>query len=359
MLFPYARLSGIILTLLFLTGTQNPAFSQRRGTLFKSAIDTSYVQDFTRDLTTRFFFSRKYTRFNIRDYDQNQELRYRPNDRLNVGIGINYYFLGLNLGINMPFVNDDDQLYGNTRYIDAQSHIYLPKLVTDLYLQYYKGYYLSNPQNWIDDWNRNQLFPQRGDMRTISTGLNLHYIFNHRRFSYRAAFLQNEWQKKSAGTFLLGGECYLIDVKGDSSLTFPAANTPFLDGIQYNRSFQYSLGANAGYAHTLVYRTNYFLTLSLVTGIGVGASSLQAEPEAEITRAALRLSTTARVAIGYNSARYYAGISVVNLSLRSQLPVNRSTASFNTGNIRINFCRRFPVEPPRLMRRLRKKLTID
>jgi hypothetical protein len=55
--------------------------------------------------------------------------------------------------------------------------------------------------------------------------------------------------------------------------------------------------------------------------------------------------------VGYNSARYFVGLSVVNLAMRSQTPVGRSTLSYDTGNIRLNFCRRFTVKPPGFMRR--------
>jgi hypothetical protein len=350
------RIPGFLLAVLLLPGTAFPAFSQTRPPRTTPVTDTAYVRDFTHDLTARLYFSRKYTRYGIRDYRQNQEIRYRPNDRLNFGVGLNYYFLGLNIGVNMPLVNDDDDRYGNTKYLDAQSHIYLSWLAADLYLQYYQGYYLANPQQWTENWDRSIPFPQRGDLRTVSTGLNVHYIFNHRRFSYRAAFLQNEWQKKSAGSFLLGGECYLIDVRADSSLTLPAAGIPFLDGVQFRKSVQYSLGANTGYAHTFVYKTNYFLTLSLVAGIGVGATSLVPESGEDLIKSALRLSTTARLAVGYNSRRYYAGISVVNLSLRSQMPVRRSSTNFDTGNIRVNFCRRFSLEPPGVLRRINRRM---
>jgi hypothetical protein len=323
------------------------AQAQNRFSWLKTDVDTSYVRDYTRDLTARLYFSRKYAGYGVRDYRQNQELLYRPNHRLNFGVGLNYYFLGLNLGVNMPFVNNDDDRYGQTRYLDAQSHIYLSKFTVDLYLQYYKGHYLSKPQDWIENWQPGSPFPKRGDLRTISTGISVHYIFNHRRFSYRAAYLQNEWQKKSAGTFLAGSEFYRVHMQADSSVTAPARGlAPFFGGVQFSQSVVYSFGANAGYAYTFVYKSNFFLSLALVGGVGLGSSRLM-EPGAEdLVKTTLHFNTTARAAIGYNSPRYYAGFSVVNLALRSQTPVGRSAISFDTGNFRLNFCRRFKVKPP-------------
>ena len=41
------------------------------------------------------------------------------------------------------------------------------------------------------------------------TGIEYTHIYNHRRFSARAAFEQSELQIRSAGSFLLGGGIYL------------------------------------------------------------------------------------------------------------------------------------------------------
>ncbi|MBE9517967.1 MAG: DUF4421 family protein [Bacteroidetes bacterium] len=38
------------------------------------------------------------------------------------------------------------------------------------------------------------------DLRTNIIGLNVQYLFNSERYSYKASFLQNEFQKRSAGS---------------------------------------------------------------------------------------------------------------------------------------------------------------
>jgi hypothetical protein len=333
-------------------GLGTAAFGQRGPDWMRSETDTSYVRDLSRDLTTRLYFSRKYTGYGVRDYRQRQELLYRPNSRLNVGIGFNYAFAGVNIAVNLPGANNDDDRYGQTRFLDAQSHVYLPRFALDVYLQHYRGYYLNKPQNWVENWQPGSPHPQRGDLRTTSSGFNVQYIFNHRRFSYRAAYQQNAWQKKSAGTFLLGSEWYFIRMRADSSVTAPAGESAsFLGGAAFQGSDVYSLGANAGYAHTFVYKSHFFLTLSLVGGLGLGYTRLEVPGAADPVRWGWHVNNTARIAVGYNSARYFVGLSVVNLAMRSQTPVGRSTLSYDTGNIRLNFCRRFTVKPPGFMRR--------
>lgn len=333
-------------------GLGTAASAQRGPAWFRSEVDTAYVRDLSLDLTTRLYFSRKYTGYGVRDYRQRQELLYRPNSRLNVGIGVNYAFAGVNIGVNLPGVNDDDDRYGRTRFLDAQSHLYLPRFALDLYLQRYEGYYLNRPQNWVENWQPGSPYPQRGDLRTTSSGFNLQYIFNHRRFSYRAAYQQNAWQKKSAGSFLLGSECYLIRMRADSAVTAPAgADAPFFRGVAFEGSDVYSLGVNAGYAHTFVYKSHFFLTLSLLGGVGFGSTRLEVRGAADPVKWGFQFNNTARLALGYNSARYFVGFSVVNLAVRSQTPVGRTSISFDTGNVRLNFCRRFAVKPPGFMRK--------
>jgi len=328
------------------------AWGQRLPDWMRSETDTTYVRDLSRDLTTRLFFSRKYTGYGVRDYRQRRELLFRPNSRLNVGIGFNYAFAGVNIGMNLPGANDDDNRYGRTRFLDAQSHLYLPRFALDLYLQRYEGYYLNKPQNWVENWQPGSPHPQRGDLRTTSTGFNVQYIFNHRRFSYRAAYQQNAWQKKSAGTFLLGSECYLIRMRADSSVTAPAGpSAPFFGGVSFDGSDVYSVGANAGYAHTFVYRSHFFLTLSLLGGVGLGFTQLEVPAGEDLHKWGWHFNNTARIALGYNSARYFVGFSVVNLAMRSPSPVGRTSISFDTGNLRFNFCRRFTVKPPGFLRK--------
>jgi hypothetical protein len=146
MTIDYSLMFSKIALLVVGCGLATAAFGQRGPDWMRSEADTSYVRDLSRDLTTRLYFSRKYAGYGVRDYRQRQELLYRPNSRLNVGIGFNYAFAGVNIAVNLPGANNDDDRYGPTRFLDAQSHLYLPRFAVDLYLQRYEGYYLNKPQ---------------------------------------------------------------------------------------------------------------------------------------------------------------------------------------------------------------------
>lgn len=308
--------------------------------------DSAYIEDHTRDITFRLFGSRKYTYFDIGDRGHKQKILYRPNNNFNIGFGANYKFLGLNIGLNLPFINNDDGKYGKTKYLDLQSHIYLRKLVVDFYGQYYKGYYIANPDELLTGQDEATPLPKRPDLYNLTLGLSVQYLFNDKRFSYRAAFLQNEYQKKSAGSFIVGGQILGVSVKADSSL-IPTnlARGDFFDGYRYYRTRIISGAANAGYAYTFVYRQHFFLTLSLTGGLGVNHTRLFLESGESLKDLGWQFNNTVRVSAGYNSSRYFFGIHYVDMATRSETPIHQRTyQTFGTGNFRVSLVRRFALK---------------
>jgi hypothetical protein len=308
--------------------------------------DSSYISDHTKDLTVRLYGSRKYTSYRLSDRQAGQAVVYKPNGNFNLGVGFNYKVIGINLGFNFPFINNDNERYGRTRYLDLQSHLYLRKLTVDLWAQFYRGYYISNPNGVLKEWNDVNVYPQRQDIRTSDIGINVQYIFNDRRFSFRSAFLQNEYQKKSAGSFMAGGSIYAVYVRADSSVVPSGLKaTDFFNNEHFNNTNIYSLSVDGGYAHTFVVAQHFFVTLSLMGGIGANYTLLEnAGNGMHDAKLGLQLNTTARCALGYNSERYYAGIYFVDMITRSNAPVPGAYQEFGAGNFRVCVAKRFRVK---------------
>jgi hypothetical protein len=318
--------------------------------LLSSGTDTNYIIDYSKELTTRIYVTQKSASFRLYDGELKKSLDYLPNEKLVLGIGANHGFLGINLGISFPFVNNDDDKYGTTKYLNFSTRLITRKLYFDLLLQYYKGYYLSKSSVMIRDWPDDKTYMIRGDLRTYSVGLSAHYIFNNKKFSYRASFLQNEWQKKSAGSFLLGAEIYYHVMKGDSSMV--PLNLKY-NGFYYNQHFSqvdiFTIGPTVGYGYTFVVRKHWFLSLSLTLNLALGSSSLHPDDAyAESTKSGLTVNfiTVPRFAFGYNSSKWCFDISYNNLSQQNQSPYDSDWIQFDTGNFRINIVRRFHMKKP-------------
>jgi len=313
----------------------------------KTENDSNYIEDHTKDITFRLFGTRKYNYYDIVDRKRKQEVLYRPNTPFNLGFGVNYKFIGINLAFNLPFINKEEK-YGKTRGLDLQTHFYARKIVVDFYGQFYKGYYISNSKGLLNgiataEDGRPVLRP---DIHNLTLGLGVQYIFNDKRFSYRAAYLQNDYQKKSAGSFIIGAEVFGVRMKGDSSI-IPGnlAKDDFFDNRHFDRTGVISAAVNAGYAYTLVLNKHFFLTLSLTGSIGPNFTSLSLTPEdTKLKKIGLQLNNTERISIGYNSSRYFAGIHYVNITMRSTSPVPDTYQRVGAGDFRISVARRFKLK---------------
>lgn len=340
-----------ILLCLMITLCTGTVVTQAQGRFLrwlKTDNDSSYIDEHTEDITFRLYGSRKFTKYDIADRKQNKHILYRPNTPFNIGFGANYRFIGINLGFNLPFINRHNDKFGETKYIDLQSHIYLRKLVIDFYGQSYKGYYIANAQGVFGkEYAQQHPYPQRPDIKNLGLGLNAQYIFNDKRFSYRASNLQNEYQKKSAGSFLVGGEFFVGRVKGDSSL-IPSnmTDTLFLRDEHYYKTGISSLAANAGYAYTFVLKQHFFLSMSLTAGLGGNITTLYLENGVVSRKGGIQFSNTVRASIGYNSNRYFAGIHYVGMSIRSGMSIPHTYQTFGTGNFRVSLVRRFTLKKP-------------
>ncbi|WP_143081029.1 DUF4421 domain-containing protein [Chitinophaga rupis] len=326
---------------------QKNTFGEKVFGWLRTQNDSAYITDHTRDLNLRLYGGRKYTYYDVVDRKLNKEVLYRPNNNFIVGVGANYKFLDINLGFSLPDVEHNKDRYGTTKYLDLQTHIYLRKLVIDLYWQRYKGYFLADQGGPLGNVLEDRPRLLRPDLRTRNYGASVMYIFNDRRFSYRGAYLQNEHQKKSAGSLIIGAEIFSIRIHADSSIIPSNLQSPdFFEGQRFYGSGIVSVAGNAGYAYTLVYKKHLFMTLSLSGALGVNVTRLYMNDSIP-KKAGWQLNNTIRASIGYNSNLYFAGFQYMNVLTRSETPVKETYQTFGTGNFRISLVRRF---------KLRKKL---
>ena len=192
-----------------------------------SGYDSSYVRDYTHILTGRVYVSSKFNSFTIEDGLTGASLLYRPNNQVNLGIGASYRSLTLNLGFGFAFLNQDGDAKGETEYFDAQANVFRPKWAINTFFQTYRGYYVDGYTKQELGWDVPTEFAARSDIRQVTLGLTALHIFNDERFSYRAAFNQDAWQRKSAGSWLAGGYATYYDVRADSSLVPLALDSLF------------------------------------------------------------------------------------------------------------------------------------
>ncbi len=302
------------------------------GAQTKEVYDERYYETFPHMLTTRVYYSHKYTNLQFKPPPTAQRFLYNPNTSHNMGIGVTYQFLTLNLGVGVF----NDKSKERTKSLDLQSHIYTRKWVADIFGQFYKGYYLSPRGRASGDPTT---FYERPDIGVTLLGTAAYRLFNPEKFSYRAALLQNEWQKRSAGTFLLGGELYYGTIKGDSAL-IPTTISEGYPQSRVVRTRFLELGPGIGYAYTGVYKEHYFLTGSLTMNADLSFVKEEEQTNA-IQHTSISPNIIFRVIGGYNSQSWSANFSWVANRVSARGGAPQSIYRIRAGNYRITLTKRF------------------
>ncbi|SEJ14781.1 protein of unknown function [Cyclobacterium xiamenense] len=301
--------------------------------------DTLYYQTFPSKLVGRYYLSRKFSGMGLEK--GGERLWYMPNSTLNTGFGLTYQNLTLNLAYGFGFINPE-RGRGETNYLDLQAHAYPKNWVIDLFGQFYNGYFLSGDNLQLAD-GEDRLFP---DMKLRKVGASVQYLFNGDKFSYRAAFLQNEWQQRSAGSFLAGMEVYGGQVRNQYGI-LPTSLAREFD-LRQVKFMEWS--PTIGYAYSLVVKKHFFLTLSAASGFSVGRTSLHDATGAEERNWAVRPNYFLRGFTGYNSDRWSVNVNYVYNQV-NLAPVAGHRIHVGTGNYRFNLIYRFAPGP-----KLAKKL---
>ena len=149
---------------------------------------------------------------------------------------------------------------------------------------------------------------QQEDVALKIVNIAGYYAFNHRKFSFPAAFNQNYIQRRSAGSWLAG-----ISYQGGSIITTEDLKTRRPEAHEVSFKFGH-LGIGGGYGYNLVLGRKWLLHLSaLPTFVVYNRNKLTIEGE-EIGAKHMRFHMifNERAAVVYNfSSRYFAGATLV------------------------------------------------
>ncbi len=257
--------------------------------------DTSYYERFPDKLTVRLSLSQKYIHLNFPSAGKPDDLEYKANPKLNLGAGISYKNFSLNFFNGFGFLNKNYGEKGKTQGFDFQLQLFPRKWSIDLLYLSPKGYHIE-PKGMAGAEANTYYY--RADIKTTFLGISAYQVPNKEKFSYRAALQQTEWQKRSAGSFLYGGEIHHGTIQGDSALvpallsnTYPQAGIKKINII--------SFGPGAGYAHTFVIDQHFFIMGSMVLNLDVNFTREEGVKKEKAT--SLNPSQVFKAAIGYNS----------------------------------------------------------
>lgn len=263
-----------------------------------------YYEDLTDLLSLRLFTLTKSSTLEL-IHPPDGRIILRPNGNTGLGLGVNYKFIGLALSYGLPGSQSSIDKYGKTNDFDLQVSFFGRKIGFDGYFQGYKGYYMANPNDFVD-WEE-PYYPQVSDLRILSIGANAFYLFNSKNFSYKAAYLRNVVQKKSAGSLSTGLYYYQDLARSDRGFVPTEISDSVWSGFDLTQFNAFSFGVSVGYQYTFVIKENFYVSLQATPGLGYRRISGSTAEEALGIVNQLAGQIQARFAIGYEFKHFYLG----------------------------------------------------
>lgn len=271
---------------------------------------------------------------------------FAPNISLRVGPYFGYRWVFIGYTVDVTHLHDEV----NDR-TDLNLSLYSNKLGLDLFYRKTGDGYFIRRAFFGDDFDSKPIKNvQFGGIRTSNKGFNAYYIFNHRKFSYPAAFSQSTVQRRSAGSPLIGlgysTQSVSVDWKALDRLieekTGHAIIAEKYDSTLNNSTFHYDdYFITAGYAYNWVFARNWLLDASLSACFSYKRTRSDVQRNRfslhDFTVKDLNVDASFRFAIVYNNMRWYSGMSIVTHGFRYRRDNFSATNMFGTLNVYVGF----------------------
>ena len=320
---------------------------------FSVNVDSSslspYYTDYSDHLLLKFGTVIKSNKLQIVQSNYGKTAKFAPTSTSSLGGGVNYKWFGLALSLGLPISTEDIEKYGNTTRLDAQFNIYTKKFGVDVFFQNYTGYHLENPSDFTT-WNRED-FPKLPTMISAAVGIGGYYFFNHKKFSYKAAYVRNTVQNKSAGSLLLGGY-YSLDFAGfeegsydrDTIVSFIPKELPreHLDSFDIKAFSSQTYGVSFGYTYTVVFLKKCFVNLSFVPGFGAKNLKVHNSLGENNSKSGVVSRLTIRGAAGFESKHFLMGFTFYMRT--ADIKFGDYSIKPSTTNTRIFIAKRFNLK---------------
>lgn len=238
----------------------------------------------------------------------NEALSFRPNNTYSFGVGAYLFDISAEVSLSIPLDEKSRSRYGSSEARDLSASLFGSNWSADAFVQRYESFYLSNPSAAVAP---NRSYPLRPDISLTNFGGTGIYVFNRNKFSLWSAYNFSERQLQSRGSALIAWTINNVHLSADSVVL----STPYLLRLNTQTNFSNvryaTLSVAPGYSYSLVWK-KIFLNVSLAVGPAhhwvyyVGSNGVA---HYDI---AINSFVDGRVALGYNSDRWFGGFTFVS-----------------------------------------------
>ncbi|APY08549.1 hypothetical protein BWZ20_09650 [Winogradskyella sp. J14-2] len=244
-----------------------------------SLSENQYITTFPNKISARISLVNTSNSFILNDVANNATYKLKPNVREYLGFSVLFRSIEIDYGFSPQIFNankDND----NSKLYNLNLRMFLGQWMQTIDLYSQKGFNFSS---------NNQRVNLNG-VKTFKIGGSTSYILN-KDFSFRAIGFQNEWQTKSAGSFI--PSIYYYYTKYNLSL----------ESIE-EVAHSYDIALGPSYYYNFCLTKNFIVSLGAHAGVGLNHSSNLGEGDFT----SILYDFSGRVVVGYNSDTFFAGI---------------------------------------------------
>lgn len=302
----------------------------------QAQIDTTYIKSFKDKLTTRIYSLNEAATLVMDPLAEGPDLSYRPNSKQHFGIAAYYKWFGLGVAFQSPFRNTNEDIYGDSKSMDLRLNVYGRLLNAELAYVNYKGYYLENTPKIIDSYLPGNPYYIRDDLTIESTSGIIYFVPNYKKHSFRAAYIQNEYQLKSSGSLIIAPAFQINQLKADESLIPDdyAGKYAVYEEDKLMRGKFKVVGVFVGYSYTLVFLKRFYVNAAMLPGAFMQYYNYHTE-ENHYQKNNAYFLWAIRAAAGYNGKRWFAGMGGVSGFNTALIPINTPAYALGLEQFRI------------------------
>ena len=275
--------------------------------------DSTYFSSYKKYFTYWGGSQMKVRTFRLNFIDNNEignELEYKTNSNINLSGGFIYHSIGFNASVAVPFIDRHNSKYGKTKGLNTHFSFVGSRFVLDTHSGIQKGLYLTNPKVGVFRNSTSQSVFKMKDVRHSYVSMDLFYVFNHRRFTFRSFLNHDVQQLKSAGSLIAGVTASYDDIRNGGLSLLPEE---FSDTVSFQFNYHkvklLNAGGLFGYSQTVVLK-NFFANVTFIPGLAYQHSFFYPvhPPPRKKTKNHLVVNLRMKANLGYQSKLFFTGI---------------------------------------------------
>jgi len=270
--------------------------------------DTTYIKSFFKYINVENSIGRTGLNVLISELG-NRKIRYGINQKTQLGYKINWRFVSFAFGVNIPFLSNNEEKYGQSSGFNFNFSTQIKRqLLLDIYFLSQKSLYVNNASSLIQNFDNSGRYPVFDNMTVNYLGIDADYLFNNKKFTFKAPLNLNERQIKSAGSFTVGTYFFYSQIQNNSGLLNDTLEVEFVELRNSEDISSINMGISAGYGYNLVIKKHGLISASGHIGFGPGLSSIKYENGLEKNKVMLSGRYKVKFIAAYMNDNISAGI---------------------------------------------------